>query len=201
MNNKSNRKMIFFHLIIISLVLLSCQEDQTDVNNRPLLKERFNGKYEIISSTSKIAVDLNDDGVESTNLFEENPMILLSKIRIRIPREDELFLYDNEFVLSESWPTENEHRLADKENIIVYDLTGYDIYGNILIGEFNDSLSSATFRLDLNDDGKNTLVEIKSFDVLEDETVKLIVIRKLYTRNGWTTTEIESFYKRYTVIS
>ena len=199
--NKFNSTKTFFPLIILSFVLLSCQEDQMDINNIPLLKESFNGKYEILSSTSKIAVDLNDDGIESTNLFEENSLTLLSKIEIRIPHEDELFLYDNEFTFCEFWPTENEHRLADKENLVVYDALGYDLYLNIFIGKFNDVLSSATFRLDINDDDKNTLVAIKSFDVLEDETIKLIVIRKLYTKNGWTTTEIESCYKKYTVVT
>lgn len=197
--NKYDSLKTFLTLIILSGILLSCQEDQADANNRELLKERFNGKYEILSSTSKVAVDLNDDEVASTNLFEENSMIALLEIEIRIPHKDELFLYENEFAFSEFWPTENENRLADKENIVVYDPLGYDIYNNIFIGEFNDVLSSATFRLDINDDSKNTLVAIKSFDVLEDEVIKLIEIRRLYTKNGWITTEIESYYKRYTI--
>jgi hypothetical protein len=177
-----------------------------EINNRPLLKERFNGKYELISSNSKQAVDLNNDGIESTNLLDENSVILFSEITIRIPYEDELFLKENEFVFSELWPMENEHRLKEKKILTVYKKrvysVNYDLYGNVQIGKFNEDLTSAEkFRLDINDDGKNTLVQLKSLNLLEDEIIRVIVVRKLFTKNGWVTTEIESLYKRYSTVT
>jgi hypothetical protein len=205
MKQKIKNMKIFLPLIALLFVCFSCQKDESDINNRPLLYERFNGKYEILTSFSKTAVDLNNDGIESTNLLDENSMILFSNIVIRIPNEDELFLTEKEFVFSEFWPTENEHRLKNKEIITVYKTRtysdDYDIYGNTLIGEFNDDLSSATFRKNITDDGKNTLIELKSIDILKDETIKVTVVRKVYTMNGWITTEIESLYKRYTTIT
>jgi len=195
----------FLSLIALLFVFLSCHKNETDIDNRLLLYEKFNGKYEVLSSISKTAVDLNNDGIESTNLLDENSMILFSNIEIRIPHEDELFLKGNEFVFTEFWPTENGHRLKNEEIITVYNSPiysgDYDIYGNTLIGEFKDDLYSATFRNDIKDDGKNTLIELKSIEILDKETIKVTVVRKLYTLKGWITTEIESLYKRYAVIT
>ncbi len=195
----------FLLFIACMFILVSCEKNESEASKRPLLREKFNGKYELISSLSKTSVDLNNDGIESTNLLLENSMILFSEIEIRIPNEPEFFLKDNEFVFCEFWPTENDHRLKNKEVITVYETRvnglGYDIYGNILIGEFADNLITCTINklLDISDDGKNTLIEIKSIEIMENETIKVTVIRKLYTKNGWVISEIESLYKRYTV--
>ncbi|MCT4587691.1 MAG: hypothetical protein N4A71_07705 [Carboxylicivirga sp.] len=204
MKHKINKT--FFLLITLLFFLWGCQKEEMEINNRPLLKERFNGKYELISSNSKQAVDLNNDGIESTNLLDENSVILFSEITIRIPYEDELFLKENEFVFSELWPMENEHRLKEKKILTVYKKrvysVNYDLYGNVQIGKFNEDLTSAEkFRLDINDDGKNTLVQLKSLNLLEDEIIRVIVVRKLFTKNGWVTTEIESLYKRYSPVT
>ena len=196
---------IFLLFIACMFILVSCEKNESEDSKRPLLREKFNGKYELISSLSKTPVDLNNDGIESTNLLLENSMILFSEIEIRIPNESDSYLKDNEFVFCEFWPTENDHRLKNKEVITVYETrvygSDYDIYGNTLIGVFAENLKNCTINtlLDINDDGKNTLIEIKSIDIMENETIKVIVIRKLYTKNGWVISEIESLYKRYTV--
>ncbi|MDO9554229.1 hypothetical protein [Rhodonellum sp.] len=202
MKKKLKDKKILLPLIALLFIFFSCENNELDNNIRPLLNEKFNGKYEILSSISKAAVDLNNDGIESTNLLDENSMILFSTIEIRIPYKDERFFTEKEFVFLEFWPTENEQRLKTNEIITVYNTRFYnfyyDLYGNTLIGEFKDDLSSATFRKNITDDGKNTLIELKSIEILEDETIKVTVVRKLYTMNGWITAEIESLYKRFT---
>lgn len=195
----------FLLFIACMFILVSCEKNESEVSKRPLLREKFNGKYELISSLSKTPVDLNNDGIESTNLLVENSMVLSSFIEIRIPNESDSYLKDNEFVFCEFWPTENEHRLKNKEVIPVYETPvfgmGYDIYGNTLIGVFAENLKTCTINklLEISDDGKNTLIEIKSIDIMENETFKVTVIRKLYTKNGWVISEIESLYKRYTI--
>lgn len=196
---------IYLTLIALVFAFFSCQKEDLESNNRAKLNAMFNGKYEILNSTSKIPVDLNNDGIESTNLLDENSMILFSFIEIIIPFEGDHFLNQNEFVFSEFWPTENELRLQNKEIIEVHKTRfyslGWDIYCNLLIGEFNDNLSSAIFKENIPDDGKNTLIKLKSIEILTDETIKVSVVRKLYTMNGWVTTEIESLYKKYTTIT
>ncbi|MFA8436329.1 MAG: hypothetical protein ACEPOZ_17600 [Marinifilaceae bacterium] len=192
-------------LIVCAVVFVGCDKNEVSESNRPLLKDMFNGKYELISSVSEKAVDLNNDGTSSTNLLDENSMILFSSVEIRIPREDDVFLEENEFVFCEFWPTENDHRLVDREVFKVYKTRiysgDYDIYGNILIGRFEDDLKSGTFQQTCADDGKNTLIELKSIDVIGNETIKVTAIRRLFTMNGWVTTTIESLYKRYTPIT
>ena len=197
----------FLLFIACMFILVSCEKNESEVSKRPLLREKFNGKYELISSLSKTPVDLNNDGIESTNLLVENSMVLSSFIEIRIPNESDSYLKDNEFVFCEFWPTENEHRLKNKEVIPVYETPvfgmGYDIYGNTLIGVFAENLKTCTINklFEISDDGKNTLIEIKSIDIMENETIKVTVIRKLYTKNGWVKSDIESLYKRYTVVT
>ncbi len=192
-------------IIVCVVIFVGCDKDEVSTSNKPLLREKFDGIYEIISSVSDKAVDLNNDGYSSKNLLNENSMILFSSIEIMIPAENEFFLKDNAFIFSEFWPTENEHRLKCKEIITVYKTRiysgGYDIYGNALIGKFADDLNSGTFAKGVDNDGKNTLIAIKSFDIMEDETIKLTVVRMLFTTKGWITTEIESLYKRYTSIT
>lgn len=193
-------------LIACVFALISCEKKESVVSNRPLLYEKFNGKYELVSSFSDKAVDLNNDGIESKNLLDENEMVLESSIEIRIPAENDLVMKDNEFVFTEFWPTENEHRLRVNDVVTEYnsflsDINGYDIYGNIVIGMFDDELKACTFNKTINDDGKNTLIEIKSIELMENETIKLTVARKLFTKQGWVISEIESVYKRYTIVT
>ncbi len=189
-------------IVICVIVCFGCTKDEVSIFNKPLLHEQFNGKYEIISAISEKAVDLNNDGIASTVLLDENSMILFSEIEIRISKEHRLFLEDNEFVVSEFWPTENEQRLKDKQVMTVYKTKiysgDYDVYDNILIGEFNDDLKSGTFNREINDDGKNTLIEVKSIKFLKDDKLELTVVRKLFTKSGWTVSNIKSLYKRYT---
>ena len=51
-----------------SLGMLGCTPKDKEIN---LLYERFHGKYKIISSTSSEPLDVNFDGVASTNLLQE----------------------------------------------------------------------------------------------------------------------------------
>ncbi|WP_421919729.1 hypothetical protein [Marinifilum sp.] len=184
---------------ICAILLFACDNSEEFQDNPDYLRDKFNGKYELISSASKKAVDLNNDGNASTNLLDENSMILLSTIEIRIPRVNEIFIENNEFVFNEIWPTENEHRLKNKDLIALSKTYNgeYDLYGNTSIGKFKDDLKSGTFRNEINNDEKNTLVELKSIDFLNNDKVEVTLIRKLYTINGWVKTQIKSEYKRF----
>jgi hypothetical protein len=42
-------------------ILVSCEKNESEDSKRPLLREKFNGKYELFSSLSKTPVDLNND--------------------------------------------------------------------------------------------------------------------------------------------
>lgn len=191
---------IFLLLLVCAFVLFGCEDEE--MNNKPVLHEKYNGQYELFYSVSKEAVDLNNDGIESTNLLDENSMILFSTIEIRVPQD---FLDNNEFVFCELWPTENNLRLKNNEVITVYKTPvygwNYDLCGIILLGKFADDLKTCTLENVTENDGVSTLVDLKSLEFMENETIKIIVIRKLYTSRGWVLSEVESLYKRYTIIT
>lgn len=73
--------------------------------------------------------------------------------------------------------------------------TGYIPLLKRFNGAFSDDFKCATLEMLFSDDDRNTLMEIK-LEFLEDDAVKAISKRKLYTSTGWITTEIESVYKR-----
>ncbi|MGB5980634.1 MAG: hypothetical protein WBG46_00685 [Nonlabens sp.] len=62
----SSQILRLYFLVISVLLFLGCSDDE-DINPY----EQYYGIYEITRFESNIAVDLNDDGVNSTNLFDE----------------------------------------------------------------------------------------------------------------------------------
>jgi hypothetical protein len=186
----------FLPLIVCAIVCFSCQKEEDESSKTTFLNEKFGGNYDVISSYSKIPVDLNNDGVVSTNLFTQNSLIVFdAKLALN-------FIYSphkkNEFALSEIWPTEDEKRPAITEVIPIFETPyyfGYTRFVNELEGTIADDAKSATFKILYPDDDGNTLIDFK-VEFLEDESIKAIATRKLYTSNGWVTTEIESVYKR-----
>jgi hypothetical protein len=193
----------FLPLIACAIILGSCQKEKEEISQIPFLREKFQGNYGIISSYSIIPVDLNNDGVESTNLLTENSLILFdAELLFRIPGG---FDDDNVFILDEIWPTENDWRPEITEVIPMYEnrtsgaATGYSPLINLIDGTFADDFKSASFKILYPDEDRNTLIDI-DFEFLEDETIKAIAKRKLYTSNGWVTTEIESVYKRNLIL-
>ncbi len=194
-----------FYLIACAILFIACDKTDEEGSNRPLLKEKFNGKYELISSVSDKAVDLNNDGIASKNLFAENSTMFFSEIVIQIPHEEDLFLKENEFCFTELWPTGNDLRQKYKEVITTYKTPVnnpfYDLKCNIRIGHFQDDLKSGTLNKDVDEYWEKMPANYKSVEFGEDETIKITAVRKLYTKKGWITTEIKSLYKRYTIIS
>ncbi|PCH67117.1 MAG: hypothetical protein COC06_11760 [Bacteroidales bacterium] len=63
-------------ITICTIFFISCNKNEPNENIEQLLKEKFEGRYELISSISEEAVNLNNDGSSSTNLLSENSSIL-----------------------------------------------------------------------------------------------------------------------------
>lgn len=182
-------------ITICAIFFISCSKNESK-DRLEELKEKFHGKYELISSASKDAVDLNMDGNTSTNLLSENPEILNSGLEIRI-------INDNEHLFEEKWPV---------ETIVIprgetFDPTRYHSTYNILYASyinpstcrFEDDLKSIQLLGDVQVNSTNKLINIESIIIEENEILKVTTIRKLYTMKGWITTQIESRYKRYSI--
>ncbi|WP_026474705.1 hypothetical protein [Alkaliflexus imshenetskii] len=188
-------------LISCAIVLFGCKKEKEENSQIPFLREKFQGKYRILSSYSSIPVDLNNDGVESTNLLTENSLILFdAKLICRIPTG-----YDSDkvFLLDEIWPTETDRRPEITEVIPIYGVpteTGaYNPYITLINATFTDDFKSASATIFFPGMYGKTLIDIY-FEFLEDEIIKTTATRKLYTRTGWVTVEIESVYRRYTEV-
>lgn len=188
-------------LVACVFILAGCQKENEKNSQIPFLREKFQGKYRILSSYSSIPVDLNNDGVESTNLLTENSLILFdAKLICRIPTG-----YDSDrvFLLDEMWPTETDRRPEITEVIPIYGVpteTGaYNPYITLINATFTDDFKSASATILYPGMYGKTLIDIY-FEFLEDEIIKTTATRKLYTRTGWVTVEIESVYRRYTEV-
>jgi len=185
-------------LIILTITLLmSCNSDESNENFYQL-KEKFHGKYEVISSNSLEPVDLNMDGISSTNLLNENPEILNAGLELRISE-------DNGNLFEEAWPVEYISMPRGEE----FDSTSYHstytilyaMHMNGLLCQFDDNFKSINLLGDLQKNSTNKLVSIESITIEEVEIIKVVTIRELYTMNGWITSKIESRYRRFTIIT
>jgi hypothetical protein len=184
-------------ITICTVFLISCNKNESDEKLKQL-KEKFHGKYEMISSTSMDAVDLNMDGITSTNLLSENSEISNSGLELRIINE-------NGLLFEEKWPVEHitipQGETFDPSSYHPSYVINYALYINQGLSKFGDDYQSIEFLGEIQQNSTNTLISIESITIEEDETIKVTSIRKLYTMNGWITTKIESRYKRYTIIT
>ncbi|MCZ4694600.1 hypothetical protein [Ancylomarina euxinus] len=179
------------------IFLISCNKKESKENLEQLY-QKFNGNYELISSISKHAVDLNMDGRASTDLLSENPMLSESRLGIRILENDYHYF-------EEMWPMVSSQVRRDE----VYDpnkvystyALSYDSYYNMSTCLFNNDYTSIQLLRDVQKDSVNTLISIESIIIEANEVIKVTAVRKLYTIEGWHTCQIESRYKRYTIIS
>lgn len=184
-------------ITICTIFLISCSKNESD-EKLEQLKEKFHGKYEMISSTSMDAVDLNMDGITSTNLLSENSEISNSGLELRI-------LNENELLFEEKWPVEYitipRGETIDPSSYHPSYVINYALYINPGLFEFGDDYRSIEFLGEIQQNSTNTLISFESIIIEENETFKVTSIRKLYTMMGWITTKIESRYKRYTIIT
>ena len=78
-------KKILLILLSGTATLSSCQKEKLAPDeNKAALKEQFHGKYSVVSATSDIAVDLNEDGRASTDLKVEVPSLANSDFELLI---------------------------------------------------------------------------------------------------------------------
>lgn len=183
-----------FLITIFAVLLISCNKDKTN-DTIAQLKDKFHGKYEVISSVSKDAVDLNMDGIRSTDLLSENPEILNSGLELRI-------LNEKEQLFEEQWPVEYisipRGEIFDSSRYHTTYSINYALYINHGFCIIDKDHKSIKLLDDIEKNSINKLISIESILIEENEIIEVTSIRKIYTINGWITTKIKSRYKRYT---
>lgn len=178
------------------LIFASCSKDDA-VEDSESLKAQFQGKYELISAESEIPVDMNMDGVNSTDLFKENTQLSEAAIMIKIlDPEYEYHLFEEKWPMVSSQVSRDEAFDPNKE-YTAYAL-GYDTYFNLGLFVFNADHTEIHLLEDPEKNSVNTLLSFESVMVQGNEQIKVITLRNLYTKKGWIRTKIVSKYRRYT---
>jgi hypothetical protein len=182
-----------FLITVCAIFLISCNKNGSN-ENLEQLKEKFQGKYEVISSFSEDAVDLNMDGITSSDLLSENPEIYNSVLELRI-------INDNEQLFEEKWPIETivipRGEIFDSTKYHPTYSIFYALYSNPISCQFEDDYKSIHLLSDIQQNPTNTLINVVSITIGENETITFKTIRKMYSMNGWIITKIESRYKRF----
>lgn len=189
-----------FTWIIISLLALSSCNKSDWHDNYEQLKLQYNGKYELLSSYSDDAVDLNMDGIYSTDLPNENPEIQKAGLEIKIIAKDRI-TEPGKHIFNEKWPVAHvSYRGEEVSDTARYHDTYFIMYAMKLIGgscQFEDNNSTIILGEPYINES-SALISFESIDVDENDIITLVTLRKLYTIDGWVVTRITSKYKRYT---
>lgn len=182
-------------LIFISIILFSCNKNESN-ESIEILKAKFHGKYEMISSISSEPVDLNMDSNSSINLLSENKEILDAGLEFMV-------LDDGNILFEEIWPVEYiglpKGEIFDSTSYHSSYTINYANYINSATCQFDENYKSIKLVSDIYQNSTNKLIDIESISFEKNEIIEVITIRKLYTIKGWTKTKIVSQYKRFTI--
>lgn len=172
--------------------LFSCGNKETQGPDYALLKEKYHGKYKIISSVSQDSVDLNRDGILSTDLMSENPYMKMANVEIRI-----LDYNKNIHLFDEMYPIMYDAPFPGGSTLFEY----YALYSNNSLFVIDEKNRTFTLISEVQQDGTNTLIAFESVKIQDEEIIEVTATRKFLTINGWLTTKIISRYKRYTIVT
>ena len=171
------------------------------------LQNQFHGKYGIISSVSNEAVDINMDGVISTDLFQEIDILPSEKnyhfdVEVRIIGPNP-FSAEPLYIFIQAWP-EQYIRLENEEWTggpgLNYDPSlRMDFLQQGTARQFHFSKDLKSLNV-LASDNENPYRWVKPESVTVDPSGRLVIVNKrfLYTKNGVKQVSITSVYERFT---
>lgn len=194
---------LLYYFILLSLFSCSNQSNglEESQNNYLYLKEKFEGKYRLISCNSDSLIDVNLDNTKTRDLLNEIPPLKTADLEIRIQKgkiKDQGYLA----VLNQKWPEQVltiDGEIKRPENITNYDdniKISYliqsvsrivDIKGNNILIVPNQQFGSNQYRLTI----PNNIL------ILENQ-IQVTSNRKVYTIDGMKEVKIISAYRKYT---
>jgi hypothetical protein len=179
--------------IIVIFGVLACSKTTLHANeDLAALQERFHGKYKVVTSTSDEAIDVNLDGVVSTDIKGEIPELVNSNLEIRIyQKEHPLFI--------QFWP---EQYFSDNIRPDTYNSRLVINYANQSVGRLF-KFDSDIKEVNMNPDKIPLPDSIhfpfpKSVTIETNDRIKVISPKQLFTRSGWKKVEITTIYERFT---
>ena len=199
---------------ILLSVMLGCKKDDPvldpeiiEAQKVAALQNQFHGKYGIVSSVSNEAVDVNMDGVTSTDLFKEIDILPSEKnhhfdVEVRIYGPNPLFA-GPAYIFNQSWP-EQYIRLENEAWTggpgLNYDpALRMDFLRQGTARQFHFSKDLKSLNV-LASDNENPFRWVKPESVTVDPSGRLVIVNKrfLYTKNGVKQVSITSVYERFT---
>jgi hypothetical protein len=199
---------------ILLSAMLGCKKDDPlsapeiiEAQKVAALQNQFHGKYQIVSSVSNEAVDVNMDGVTSTDLFQEIDILPSEKnyhfdVEVRIYGPNPMSA-GPAYIFSQSWP-EQYIRIENEEWTGGPGLN----YNPSLRMDFLRQGTSRQFYFSedlkflnvLPGDKENPYRWAIPESVGVDPAGRLVIVNKryLYTKNGVKQVSITSVYERFT---
>lgn len=178
-------------LIIISSALIligGCTKDEQTVSPSETYK-KYNGRYELINSTSNVPVDLNGDQQTSINLLDEIQDLHSAQLTIAIIDPNTLHPSGVQ-LFNQLWP--EQYPLDEQGGGVNYAIQGVTLKGTI---------DESKGTVDLEPDSQ-TVSTPRRFTLPEtvllrgNESIEITTQKELYTSFGWKTVVITSTYKR-----
>jgi len=204
-------KTVLPFVLLIILGTLGCKDKNLTMipkvppkDDIEALYQRFHGKYKVVSSTSSQPLDVNFDGVSSTNLLEE--ILELNNygafLELRVKYSDRSVFLFNQF-----WPEQYVHSFKNPNlEWNGWDALDYSPTYNVMYAQqtnpysfsFNDDLSQIVV---LPHENPNTIRWAKPESVFVEENNRLRIInkRRIYTREGVKEVLITTIYERFTM--
>ncbi|HEY1022931.1 MAG TPA: hypothetical protein VGE06_11495 [Flavisolibacter sp.] len=141
------------------------------------------------------SLDLNFDGVASTNLQDELPNLSNCNLEIRLPKNTRTN-YFNEF-----WP-EQVFGGGNGDAPAAYDPFALVDYANQGVGRsFQFSMDRKTILLEQDHAGIDQLRHTRPdlITILPGDRIEIVKRKRFYTLDGWKEVRVVTMYERYTM--
>ncbi|MCU0353343.1 MAG: hypothetical protein MUD08_06320 [Cytophagales bacterium] len=206
-----------FIIILCMMQVVACRPDPVPPHlDGPALYERFHGKYKVVTSTSSVAVDVNADGIPSTDLLQEISDLganYHNYLEIRVILNDPTSS-TTRFLFKQFWPEQeisvysNETKRWEGEDMAYQpDLTvNYSMQGRVRWFTFSPDLKSILVEpndeTDTRDAHRWTLPDsVTILDSIGEPQIKVVNRRRFYTSEGVKEVLVTTIYQRFTMIT
>jgi hypothetical protein len=204
-------KKIIMASLFVGLLGAGCDSPIAPNEDNPALHDRFHGKYKIVSSYTDVPVEINGDGIPTTDLTQELPPhanIQNAGLELRVYRDYKRQM-EPVFLFTQWWPEQyiwgpglsnsqdwNGEPIAYDPKISV----GYPQQGAGYRFSFSPDLKEIIVT------GKEDTTNIRwrkplSVRIVGEHTIELVNKRVLYTRQGTKEVTITTVVERYTIIT
>ena len=179
--------MKFGYLLVILFLFSACDKEDAYYNK---LESSVKGKYKPLQLKSDIPVDVNGDGLASTELLQEIPELKDSNLELRVNAKDaiyyELFWQTQWFHSKTEGSISNPER-EDPDNLLIR-------YANQATWGTFDTDKSFT-KITLYPEGSRDATTIEG--KIQDKTITITYQRRLFTKAGWKDVNVTGQYLKF----